>query len=249
MAVTIKSNEEIQKMRAAGKLTFDVLSMVEKLIRNGVATIDIDRTVDEFIRAKGGIPSFKNYRGFPKSMNISVNDEVIHGIPGIRKLKDGDIVSVDVGVILNKYHGDAARTFACGNVSDEAQRLIDVTKQSFFEGIKYARNGFHLYQISKAIQDYAESNGFSVVREYVGHGIGRAMHEDPSIPNYKPPGRGLRIEKGMTFAVEPMVNAGSHEIEILNDNWTIVTKDGSLSAHYENSLAITDGEPDILTLY
>jgi len=249
MGIIIKSDTELQKMRNAGRLTSDVLDMMEKMIQPGMATIDIDRAAEEFIRAKGGIPSFKDYRGFPNSVCISVNDEVIHGIPSMKKLKNGDIVSVDVGAILEGYHGDAARTFACGSISEEAQRLIEVTKKCFFEGMKFARKGFHLHQISKAVQDCAESNGFSVVRDFVGHGIGRELHEDPSIPNYKPPGRGARLEKGMTLAVEPMINAGDYEIEILEDDWTVVTEDGGLSAHYENTIAITDDEPEILTLY
>ena len=226
MAVLIKSDNEIQKMRVAGKLTSDVLKMIEKMILPGTVTDDIDRVAEDFIRHNGGIPTFLNYREFPKSVCISINEEVIHGIPGARKLKSGDIVSVDIGAMVNGFHGDAARTFICGEGDEKAKKLVEITEKCFFEGIKYAKNGCHLYQISQAVQYCAESNGFSVVKDYVGHGIGRMMHEDPAIPNYKPPGRGLKLQTGMTLAIEPMVNAGTYEIEVKRDKWTVVTKDG-----------------------
>ena len=247
--ITIKSKSEIEKMRLAGKITGDVLKEIEKHIKPGISTKQLDKIAYNYIVSRGAAPSFLNYNGFPASICASRNDEVVHGIPskGVI-LAEGDIISIDVGAYINGYHGDAARTFAVGKISDEAQRLIDVTKQSFFEGIKYAVHGAKLGDVSAAIQEYVESNGYSVVRDLVGHGIGRKMHEDPSVPNYGHKGRGVKLAAGMTLAIEPMVNAGEYDVCVLDDDWTVVTEDGSLAAHYENTILITDGEPEILTL-
>ncbi len=245
--ITLKSAHEIELMRRAGKITAAARALAGEMVKPGVTTQEIDRAVFQFIRSQGAVPSFLNYNGFPASACISVNDEVIHGIPGKRVLRDGDIVSVDVGAYIDGFHGDCAATFACGDISPEAQRLIDVTGQSFFEGIKYAREGYRRSDISAAIQKYVEENGFSIVREYVGHGIGRQLHEDPSVPNFGEPGRGPRLLRGMTLAIEPMVNAGAAAIRNLSDGWTVVTKDGKYAAHYENTVLITSGEPELLT--
>jgi methionyl aminopeptidase len=235
-------------MRTACRLTGETLELIESMLVPGITTAEIDYAAEKFILSQGARPSFLHYRGFPKSVCISINEEVIHGIPSSRKLKEGDIASVDIGVFFDGFHGDAARTLPVGKISADATKLIEVTKQSFFEGIKFARAGNHVHDISKAVQDFVESNGFSVVREYVGHGVGKDLHEDPSVPNYRPPNRGARLQAGMTIAVEPMVNIGGAAIKVLADKWTVITKDGSLSAHYENTIAITDGEPEILTL-
>lgn len=248
MAITIKNEKQIEYMRIAGRITGEVLNLLETKIHAGISTKELDKIAEDYIRSKGAVPSFKGYGGFPASICASVNEEVIHGIPGKRILKDGDIVSIDVGAYINGFHGDAARTFAVGEISDKAKKLIEVTKQSFFEGIKFAVEGNHLHQISAAIQEYAEKNGFSVVREYVGHGIGEDMHEAPQIPNYKTGGRGPRLVKGMALAIEPMINAGDFKVKVLSDKWTVVTKDKELSAHYENTILITGKEPEILTL-
>ena len=248
MAVTIKNNIELQKMRLAGKLARDTLNMIVPMIKPETPTIELDRAADKFIRSRGGVPASLNYRGFPKNICVSINEEVLHGIPGIRRLKNGDIVSVDICVLLDGFNGDAARTFICGTAPKEAARLVRVTEECFYEGLRYARAGLHLHQICKAVQDYAEGNGYSVVRDYFGHGIGRQMHEDPSVPCYKPPGRGLKLAKGMTLTIEPMICAGRYDVDTLRDGWTVVTKDKSLTAHYENTVAITDGEPEILTI-
>lgn len=249
MSVTIKSNREIELMREAGRILAMVHEELEKAIRPGITTKEIDRLGEELIRSYGCIPSFLNYNGYPASICVSVNDEVVHGIPSKKRiLREGDIVSLDAGVIYKGYHSDAARTHAVGEISKEAQRLIDVTRESFFEGIKYAKAGNHLYDISKAIQDYVEGNGFSVVRDLVGHGIGSALHEDPQIPNFRQRGRGLKLQPGMTLAIEPMVNIGAYDVWWLEDDWTVVTQDESLSAHYENTILITEGEPEILSL-
>ena len=249
MSVTIKSNREIELMREAGKILALVHEELEKAIKPGITTKEIDRLGEELIRSYGCIPSFLNYNGYPASICVSVNDEVVHGIPSKKRiLREGDIVSLDAGVIYKGYHSDAARTHAVGEISKEAQKLIDVTRESFFEGIKYAKAGNHLFDISKAIQNYVESNGFSVVRDLVGHGIGTALREEPQVPNFKQKGRGLRLQKGMTLAIEPMVNAGAYDVWWLEDDWTVVTQDESLSAHYENTILITDGEPEILSL-
>jgi len=235
-------------MRQACKITAAARALAGEMVRPGVMTNEIDKAVHDFIVSQGATPSFLNYGGFPASTCISVNNVVIHGIPGRRELMEGDIVSIDVGAYYHGFHGDCAATFACGEISPEAERLINVTKQSFFEGLKFARQGNRVSDISHAIQSHVESNGFSVVRDFIGHGVGANLHEEPNVPNYGAPGRGPRLIRGMTLAIEPMVNAGRYEVEVLKDRWTTVTKDGSLSAHYENTVLITDGEPEILTV-
>ena len=245
--ITLKSSHEIDLMRKAGKITAAARALAGEMVRPGVTTQEIDKAVEEFIRKQGAVPSFLNYHGYPASACISVNDEVIHGIPGKRVLQEGDIVSVDVGAYIGGFHGDCAATFACGTISSEAQKLIDVTRQSFFEGIKFAKEGCRVQDISAAVQAYVERYGFSVVREYVGHGVGAELHEAPEIPNFGRPGRGPRLLRGMTLAIEPMVNAGGAAILQLSDGWTVKTRDGKQSAHYENTILITDGEPEILT--
>ena len=249
MSVTIKSEHEIELMREAGRILSIVHQEMEKIIRPGISTMDINRKGEEVIRSFGCIPSFLNYQGYPASICVSVNDEVVHGIPNKKRiLKEGDIVSLDAGVIYKGYHSDAARTHGVGRISEENQRLIDVTRQSFFEGIKFAKAGNHLFEISKAIQDYAEANGYGVVRDLVGHGVGKELHEEPQIPNFKPIGRGMKLRPGMTLAIEPMVNLGTEDVVWMDDEWTVISEDMSLSAHYENTILITDGEPEILTL-
>ena len=246
--ITLKSSHEIQLMRQAGKITAAARALAGAMVAPGVSTREIDKEVFRFIKSKGAVPSFRGYNGYPANVCISVNDEVIHGIPGSRVLREGDIVSVDVGAFKDGFHGDCAGTYPCGKISEEAQRLIDVTRQSFFEGIRYAREGYRLPDLSGAVQRYVEANGFSVVREYVGHGIGTRMHEAPEVPNYVEPKAGRpRFLRGMTVAVEPMVNAGRAGVLVMPDGWTVKTADGRLSAHYENSILITDGEPELLT--
>lgn len=248
--ISIKSHSEIEKMREAGRITGLALVEISKHIKPGVSTAELDKIAFNFIKKQGATPSFLHYNGYPASICASVNDAVVHGIPSKEIiLKEGDIISIDVGAYKNGYHGDAARTYPVGKISDEAERLIRVTKQSFFEGIKHAVHGAKLGDISAAIQEYVEDNGYSVVRDLVGHGIGRNMHEDPSVPNFGHHGRGVRLAAGMALAIEPMVNAGEYDICVLDDDWTVVTEDGSLSAHYENTVIITRGEPEILTLY
>lgn len=249
MSVTIKSDKQIELMRESGRLLSIMHEELHKAIKPGISTLDIDRLGEKIIRDFGCIPNFKNYNGYPAYICVSVNDEVVHGIPTKERiLKDGDIVSLDAGLIYKGWHSDAARTWGVGHISEEAQRLIDVTKQSFFEGIKVIKAGSHLYEISAAIQTYVEAHGYSVVRDLVGHGIGTHLHEDPQIPNFKPKGRGLKLAAGMTLAIEPMVNAGRYEVEWLDDDWTVVTRDGSLSAHYENTVLVTEDGYEILTL-
>ena len=245
--ITLKSPHEIELMRRAGKITAAARALARDMVKPGVTTAQIDKAVYQFIRSQGATPSFLHYNGYPASVCVSVNDEIIHGIPGKRVLQEGDIVSVDVGAFIGGFHGDCAGTYPCGQVSDEALRLIRVTQQSFFEGIKYAREGYRLSDISAAVQAYVEANGFSVVREYVGHGIGHQMHEAPEVPNYGKPGHGPRLLRGMTIAVEPMVNAGTAAIRQMPDGWTVRTADGKNAAHYENTVLITDGEPELLT--
>lgn len=248
-AISIKSQREIELMREAGRILAIVHDELEKIIRPGISTLDIDKKGYEIIKDFGCEPSFLNYNGYPASICVSVNDEVVHGIPNKKHIiREGDIVSLDAGVIYKGYHSDAARTHAVGEISDDAKRLIEVTKQSFYEGIKFAKAGNHLHEISKAIQDYVESNGYSVVKDLVGHGVGKNLHEEPQIPNYKPVGRGPKLVPGMTLAIEPMVNMGGFEVWWLEDDWTVVTQDGSLSAHYENTVLITEDEPEILSL-
>ncbi|PXV90108.1 methionyl aminopeptidase [Lachnotalea glycerini] len=250
MAVTIKSDREIELMREAGKILANVHKELEKVIRPGISTMDINKIGEDIIRSYDCIPSFLNYNGYPASICVSINDEVVHGIPSKdRILMEGDIISLDAGVIYKGFHSDAARTHAVGEISADAKKLIEVTKQSFFEGIKFAKEGNHLFEISEAIGRYAESFGYGVVRDLVGHGIGCNLHEDPQIPNFKQRRRGLKLQAGMTLAIEPMINAGRYDVEWLEDDWTVVSEDGSLSAHYENTVLITKGEPELLTMY
>ena len=245
--ISLKSPREIECMRRAGRLTAQARALAGSLVRPGVTTHEIDTAVRKFIESHGAKPSFLGYGGFKGSACISINEEVIHGIPGPRKLKEGDIVSVDVGAYLDGFHGDCAATFPCGEVSQEALELIRVTEQSFWEGIKLARAGNRVFDISHAVQQYVESHGCSVVRDFVGHGVGAKLHEAPEVPNYGPAGHGPRLQPGMTIAVEPMVCAGDWRVKVLKDGWTTVSADGSLTAHYENTILITDGEPEVLT--
>lgn len=246
--IIIKSPREIELMRKAGKITAGARTVAREAIAAGVTTAEIDREVHRYIVANGATPSFLNYGGFPKSACISVNDEVIHGIPGRRRIKDGDIVSVDVGAKIGGFHGDCAGTYPCGEISEEARALIEVTRQSFFEGLRFAKAGNRVGDISRAIQEYAEQRGYSIVRDYVGHGVGANLHEAPEVPNFGEAGRGPRLVRGMTLAIEPMINVGDWQIRVLDNDWTVVTADGRLSAHYENTILITDGEPEILTM-
>ena len=246
--ISIKTERELDAMRQACKITAAARALAGEMVRPGITTGEIDKAVHDFIVSQGAKPSFLHYQGYPGSACISVNEVVIHGIPGKRVLKEGDIVSVDVGAFYKGFHGDCAATFACGAISPEAQKLIDVTKQSFFEGIQFARQGYRVSDISHAVQTYVEANGFSVVRAFVGHGVGEHLHEEPSVPNFGSPGKGPRLVKNMTIAVEPMVNMGVYDVRVLKDGWTTVTADGKLAAHYENTILITDGEPEILTV-
>ena len=249
MAVTIKSPREIELMRKAGEILAQVHEELHAAVHPGMSTMDIDKLGERLIRSHGCIPSFKNYNGYPASICVSVNDEVVHGIPSKdRILQDGDIVSLDAGLIHEGYHSDAARTHAVGEISEEAKKLIEVTRESFFEGIKYAREGNHLFDISAAIGKYAEDRGYGVVRDLCGHGIGTALHEAPEIPNYAMNRKGVKLKAGMTLAIEPMINIGGWEVDWMDDDWTVVTRDHSLSAHYENTVLITEGEPKLLTL-
>ena len=246
--IAVKNERELGLMRQACKITAAARALAGEMVRPGVTTKQIDKAVHDFIVSQGAKPSFLNYHGYPASACISVNNTVIHGIPDGYILKEGDIVSVDVGAYYQGFHGDCAATFPCGAISTEAQRLIDVTKQSFFEGIRFATRGHRVSDISHAIQTYVESNGFSVVRSFVGHGVGRKLHEEPEVPNFGAAGHGPRLLKGMTLAIEPMVNVGTYDVKVLKDGWTVLTADGKLSAHYENTVLITDGEPEILTV-
>ncbi len=249
MAVTIKSKSEIEKMREAGRLLALVHEEMAKHVKPGISTWELNKIGEDKIRSFGCIPSFLNYEGYPASICISVNDRVVHGIPSKKEfLKEGDIVSLDAGLIYQGYQSDAARTWAVGEISPKARELVEVTEQSFFEGIKYAKAGNHLFDISAAIEDYVVAHGFSCVRDLVGHGIGTEMHEDPQIPNFRQHRRGMKLQAGMTLAIEPMVNMGGYEVCVLDDEWTVVTEDGSLASHYENTILITDGEPEILSL-
>ena len=248
MAVSIKTKREIELMRESNHRLEKVFDAMEKMIRPGISTWEIDQAARELIAQQGGIPNFLNYEGYPAAVCTSVNEEVVHGIPKkTRILKEGDIISLDCGLILNGYHSDAARTYAVGEISETEKKLIEVTKASFFEGLKYARAGHHLHEISNAIGDYCESRGDGVVRDLVGHGIGREMHEDPQVPNFRQKSRGLRLVAGMTLAIEPMIAEGTWEVDWLDDGWTVVTKDRKPAAHYENTILITDGEPEILS--
>ena len=244
--IPIKNSKDLEKMRKAGRITGDVLKYIEEFIKPGVSTLELDAKIEEFIKKAGAKPGFKGLYGFPGSACISVDEIVVHGIPSERELKEGEIVSIDVGAKIDGFNGDAARTFAVGKISEEKQRLIDVTKQSFFEGIKHARAGRRLGDMQSAIQQYVEQNGYSVVRSMCGHGIGRALHEDPSIPNYGRPNTGVMLKSGYCLAVEPMVNAGSYQVEI--NGWLCRTVDRKPSAHYENTIIVTNGDPEIITL-
>lgn len=247
--IIIKSPHELELMRQAGRITAGARSIARQAIADGVTTKQINKCVHEFIVKSGAKPTFLGYGGFPASACVSVNDEVIHGIPGKRVIHSGDIVSVDVGATYKGFVGDCAGTYPCGEISEEAKKLIEVTRQAFFEGIKFARVGYRVSDIGAAIQDYAESHGYGVVRDYVGHGVGHVMHEAPEVPNYRAGRRpDPRLVKGMTIAVEPMINIGGYDVRVLSNDWTVVTVDGSLSAHYENTIAITDGEAEILTM-
>lgn len=245
--ISLKSARDIERMRRAGKITAAARAFAGKMVVPGVSTLEIDTAVRRFIEKQGAVPSFLNYSGYPGSVCISINDEVIHGIPGGRVLLEGDIVSIDVGAYVDGFHGDCAATYPCGTVSAEAEHLISVTRQCFWEGMKYAREGCRVSDISHAVQTYVEKHGYSVVRDFVGHGVGSKLHEAPEVPNFGKAGHGPRLLAGMTLAVEPMVNLGVWAVKVLPDGWTVKTQDGSLSAHYENSILITHGEPEILT--
>lgn len=248
MPITRKSQSEIELMQEAGRILAITHQELAKAIKPGISTKDIDRLGETIIRDYGCIPSFLNYCGYPASICVSVNDEVVHGIPNEKHIiREGDIVSLDAGVIYKGYHSDAARTIAVGEVSQEAEKLIAVTRQSFFEGLKYAKPGYHIVDIGRAIQEYVETNGFSVVRDLVGHGVGKKLHEKPDVPNFASKQKGAKLKPGMTLAIEPMVNAGEYDVVWMDDDWTVVTYDGSLSAHYENTILITEGEPVILS--
>ncbi len=246
--ISIKSRREIEMMRIAGRIVAETLELLKESIRPGITTLELDRIAEGFIIKRGGIPAFKGYNGFPASICSSINEQVVHGIPGSAALSEGDIIGIDIGVIYGGYYGDAARTYGVGEIDSENERLIKVTKESFFKGIEFALAGNRLSDISHSIQKHVESNGFSVVRDYVGHGIGSSMHEEPQIPNYGPPNKGPRLAAGMTLAIEPMVNQGEYPVKVLKDGWTVVTADMKPSAHYENTIVITGGEPEVLTL-
>lgn len=245
--IILKSDRELAYMRDAGKIVAETLAELKKAVKPEVTTLELDRIAEEYITKRGAVPTFKGYNGFPGNICASVNEEVVHGIPGLRKLKNGDNVSIDVGALINGYNGDAAITVGVGQIDDEVQKLLDVTEKSLYQGIEKAISGNRLYDISHAIQTYSEKHGYGVVRDYVGHGIGRSMHEDPQVPNYGSPGRGPRLKSGMTLAIEPMINMGTPEVKTLNDNWTVVTLDGKRSAHFEHTIAITGDKPEILT--
>ncbi len=245
--ISVKSNRDLVAMKDACRISAQALQLAGSLVRPGITTAEIDREVCKFIRKAGAKPSFLGYGGFPASACISVNDTVIHGIPGTRVIREGDIVSVDVGAYYNGFHGDNAATFAAGEISPEARALLDATEQSLYEGIAAAQPGNRIGDIGAAVQRYVEERGYSVVRQYVGHGVGTDLHEDPNVPNFGTPGRGPRLLPGMTLAIEPMINAGTHEVKVLGDKWTVVTLDGRLSAHFEHTIAITPDGPVILT--
>lgn len=246
--IILKARREIEIMRKAGRLVAQSHELVRKYIKPGVTTKELDELVEDFLRSNNAIPTFKGYNGFPFSICASVNEEVVHGFPSDRKLIAGDIISVDIGATFEGYVGDSAKTFLVGDVDEEKKHLVESTKQSFYEGIKFAKLSYRLSDISHAIQAYAESQGLSVVRDYVGHGIGKKMHESPQVPNFGKPNKGPRLQEGMVLAIEPMINAGVYNVKVLEDGWTVVTADGKPSAHYEHTVAITDGEPELLTL-
>lgn len=246
--ISIKSPREIGLMKTAGRIVAETLELMKEAVRPGITTLELDTIAEAHIRKSGGIPAFKGYNGFPASICSSINEQVVHGIPGLVVLKNGDIIGIDIGVIYGGYYGDAARSYGIGDICDEKKKLLRVTEESFFAGIEHALAGNRLSDISHNIQKHVESNGFSVVRDFVGHGIGSSMHEEPQIPNYGLPHKGPRLTAGMALAIEPMVNLGRHEVKVLKDGWTVVTADGKPSAHYENTIVITDGKPEILTL-
>jgi len=246
--IILKTKREIEIMKKSGRLVAQSHELVRLNIKPGVTTKELDQIVEDFLKSQNAIPTFKGYNGFPYSICASVNEEVVHGFPSSRRLRKGDIVSVDIGATFEGYVGDSAKTFFVGEVNDEKRRLVEVTRQSFYEGIKFAKVSFRLSDISHAIQQYVEAAGFSVVRDYVGHGVGKNMHESPQIPNFGKPGKGPRLQEGMVLAIEPMINAGTYNVRVLDNDWTVVTIDGKPSAHYEHTIAITDGEPMLLTV-
>ncbi|NLK63466.1 MAG: type I methionyl aminopeptidase [Tissierellia bacterium] len=246
--IILKTRREIEIMKKAGRLVAESHELVRKHIKPGVTTKELDRLVEDFLRSRNAIPTFKGYNGFPFAICASVNDEVVHGFPSERELKEGDIISVDIGATFEGYVGDSAKTYLVGEVDEEKKHLVEATRQSFYEGIKFAKTTYRLSDISHAIQTYAESQGLSVVRDYVGHGVGKKMHESPQVPNFGKPGKGPRLQEGMVLAIEPMINAGVYNVRVLENNWTVVTVDGKPSAHYEHTVAITDGEPELLTV-
>lgn len=246
--IYIKSDAEIAVMEKAGRIVAETLAKIEQVVKPGITTKELDRIAEEYIVSCGARPSFKGHYGYPATICSSINEEVVHGIPGEKILQEGDIVSIDCGACYEGFHGDAARTFPVGKISDEAKKLIEVTRDSFFEGLKYAVVGNRIGDISHAVQTYAESNGFSVVRDYVGHGVGRKMWEEPPVPNFGKPGKGLKLVKGLVIAVEPMINEGTYAVKELSDGWTVITHDGKISAHYENTIAILENGPKILTM-
>lgn len=245
--IELKNANQLNRMRNAGRIVGETLALVRELAKPGITTLELDRKAEEYIRAQGAIPAFKGYGGFPATLCTSVNEQVVHGIPGLRSLKSGDIISIDCGAVIDGYFGDAALTLPIGEVGEDLQELLRVTEESLMLGIAQAKLGNRLYDISHAVQTHVEANGLSVVRDYVGHGIGKAMHEDPQIPNFGKPGRGPRLEVGMALAIEPMVNMGTYEVQTLKDHWTVVTKDSRPSAHFEHTIAITENGPEILT--
>lgn len=246
--IYIKSRREVEIMRQAGRIVAETHEQLKQAIKPGITTKELDIIAESYINKRGAIPAFKGYHGFPASICTSVNNEVVHGVPGLKTLEDGDIISIDIGVVYKGYYGDAAKTHGIGKINSKAKELIEVTRQSFYEGVRYAREGYRLFDISHGIQSYVEARGFSVVQDYVGHGIGKKMHEEPQVPNFGPPGKGPRLKAGMVLAIEPMINMGTHDVKVMQDNWTVITLDGKYSAHYEHTVAITDGEPDILTI-
>jgi len=245
--IILKSVQEIKYMREAGRITAMALHELGKRVRPGITTGELNRFAEDFLQRAGATPAFLGYHGFPASICASVNNEVVHGIPGLRKLENGDIISIDMGAVYHGYYGDSAATFPVGEISEEAGRLLEVTQQALYEGISKAVAGNRIGDISAAVQAFVEANGFHVVRDFVGHGIGRNMHEEPQVPNFGKPGLGPRLQAGMALAIEPMVNVGTHEVVVMPDHWTVITKDGSLSAHFEHTIVVTEGQPEILT--
>lgn len=247
--ITIKSAKQVEKMRESCKLTKELFLVLEDKIKPGISTKELDSVAYNFYKKHGATPNFLNYNGYPATICASLNDEVVHGIPSKHKiLRDGDIISIDMGCILDGWHSDAARTFGVGKISAEAQKLIDAAKESFFEGIKKVKHGARMGDLSSAIQNYVEGHGYGVVRDLIGHGVGRELHEDPEVPNFGTAGRGIKLAAGMTLAIEPMITAGDYHVNVLDDDWTVVTRDGSLAAHYENTVVVTRDGCDILTL-